>query len=414
MVGNLVKRLMQAALSISVIADISLGKNATEEWTSYTGPNYRKEVFPKNDTTEPMEVGISVLVRNLPKIDEVNGVMFMEVNLRVKWQDERLTIPPWLAAEDYIPLDPVILKDIWVPDLYIDHSSEAITPSVLTSIASVWIYGDGTVDYSGNMYIRVACRMNYTWFPRDHQICSIRIESYAYTLNYNVYKWVPPGLEIGKDISNEQFNIRFEKTDPYTRVQDVYGTYPALAFRVHLTRQITYVLLQVYLPSGLFVVVSFVSLLVPPDAIPGRMTLCITTILTMSALLGVAMQSTPQVSYTRAIDIWLLVCLSIVSVVLLEFGIVIKLREWEKTQSTADTAGRFIKTVSPQVHPTSITTNASKKERTCFTITSSTVEKVSLVLLPLIFLVFNAAYWSWFMSGSEEAMPQGLSTNSTL
>lgn len=45
----------------------------------------------------------------------------------------------------------------------------------------------------------------------------------AYTLNYNVYKWVPPGLEIGKDISNEQFNIRFEKTDPYTRVQDVYG-----------------------------------------------------------------------------------------------------------------------------------------------------------------------------------------------
>lgn len=35
-------------------------------------------------------------------------------------------------------------------------------------------------------------------------------------------------------------------------------------------------------------------------------------------------QSTPQVSYTRAIDIWLLVCLSIVSAVLLEFGIVIK------------------------------------------------------------------------------------------
>ena len=67
------------------------------------------------------------------------------------------------------------------------------------------------------------------------------------------------------------------------------GTYPALAFRLHLTRRLSYMLLQVYLPSGLFVVVSFVSLLVPAEAIPGRMTLCITTILTMSALLGVAM-----------------------------------------------------------------------------------------------------------------------------
>nr|XP_027216415.1 glycine receptor subunit alpha-2-like [Penaeus vannamei] len=174
---------------------------------------------------------------------------------------------------------------------------------------------------------------------------------YAYTLNYNVYKWVPPGLEIGAHISNEQFFVRFEQTEPYTRVQDVYGTYPALAFRVHLTRQITYVLLQVYLPSGLFVVVSFVSLLVPPDAIPGRMTLCITTILTMSALLGVAMQSTPQVSYTRAIDIWLLVCLSIVSAVLLEFGIVIKLREREKIQAKSQPSGRLMKTVSTQVNP---------------------------------------------------------------
>lgn len=67
------------------------------------------------------------------------------------------------------------------------------------------------------------------------------------------------------------------------------GKYPALAFRLHMTRRLSYMLLQVYLPSGLFVVVSFVSLLVPSEAIPGRMTLCITTILTMSALLGVAM-----------------------------------------------------------------------------------------------------------------------------
>nr|XP_027216424.1 gamma-aminobutyric acid receptor subunit rho-3-like [Penaeus vannamei] len=119
MAANLLKSLIYATLFVSATAHNSTPEIPTEEWTTYTGPNYRKEVFPKNDTSEPLEVGISVLVRNLPKIDEVNGVMFMEVNLRVKWQDQRLTIPPWLGAEDYVPLDPVILQDIWVPDLYI-------------------------------------------------------------------------------------------------------------------------------------------------------------------------------------------------------------------------------------------------------------------------------------------------------
>ncbi|XP_071552152.1 glycine receptor subunit alpha-2-like isoform X2 [Panulirus ornatus] len=336
----------------------------------------------------------------------------MEINLRVKWQDVRLRIPPGLADHEYVPLNPVILKHIWVPDLYIDHSEGSYTPSVLTDIASVWIYGDATVDYSGNMFVRVSCRMNYTWFPRDHQICNIRIESYAYTLDHNVYSWVPPGLEVSDGIPSEQFLVRFEKTEPYTRVQDVYGTYPALAFRLHLTRRLSYMLLQVYLPSGLLVVVSFVSLVVPPEAIPGRMTLCITTILTMCSLLGAAMQSTPQVSYTRAIDVWLLSCLTFVSVVLFEFGLIIKMMEMGKKEEATKKQHK-VKNVS-QVRPFH-NPGPPPPEDTGggYFVRAQWVDRVALVLLPILFLVFNFAYWWWFLAGSQNAMPD-LAKNSPL
>ncbi|KAK8396411.1 hypothetical protein O3P69_005456 [Scylla paramamosain] len=374
-------------------------------------------------TGVPLEVGISVLVRNLAKIDESEGMVMMEVNLRVKWRDTRLRPPPDLEPSQYVPLDPAILTRIWVPDLYIDHSSGANTPRVLTSIASVWIYGDTTVDYSGNMFVELSCRMDYAWFPRDHQICSFRMESYAYTLDRNVYVWVPPGLEVSKMIHSEQFLVRFEEADPYTRVQDVYGTYPALAFRVHLTRRLSYMLLQVYLPSGLFVVVSFVSLLVPADAIPGRMTLCITTILTMSALLGVAMplvtclriqvlkfsipyrQSTPRVSYVRAIDVWLLSCLSFVSIVLLEFGAVIKHPSAQDTPAThQEQKQQNVKNCSWILGDSlKISLPSSKK-----------VDRVSLVLLPSFFFVFNLAYWGWFLSGSQAAIPSLKGNNATV
>ncbi|MPC14208.1 Glutamate-gated chloride channel alpha [Portunus trituberculatus] len=226
-------------------------------------------------------------------------------------------------------------------------------------------------------------------------------------------------------IHSEQFLVRFEEADPYTRVQDVYGTYPALAFRVHLTRRLSYMLLQVYLPSGLFVVVSFVSLLVPADAIPGRMTLCITTILTM--------QSTPRVSYVRAIDVWLLSCLSFVSIVLLEFGAVIKLLEMEKSGRISTSPSRVVK-ISLQTPSAQDTTAAHHQQQNhqkdqqnaknsnwilgeSFTMSlpsSKKVDRVSLVLLPSCFFVFNLAYWGWFLLGSQAAIPSLKGSNSTV
>ena len=41
-------------------------------------------------------------------------------------------------------------------------------------------------------------------------------------------------------------------------------------FQVEMKRRRTPVLLQVYLPSGLFVIVSWISFIVPPEVVPGK------------------------------------------------------------------------------------------------------------------------------------------------
>ena len=41
-------------------------------------------------------------------------------------------------------------------------------------------------------------------------------------------------------------------------------------FQVEMKRRRTPVLLQVYLPSGLFVIVSWISFIVPPEVVPGE------------------------------------------------------------------------------------------------------------------------------------------------
>ena len=51
-------------------------------------------------------------------------------------------------------------------------------------------------------------------------------------------------------------------------------------------RKISYHLLQTYLPSGLFVIVAWLSLFLPPESIPGRITMAMTTLLTLAAMFG--------------------------------------------------------------------------------------------------------------------------------
>jgi hypothetical protein len=45
--------------------------------------------------------------------------------------------------------------------------------------------------------------------------------------------------------------------------------YPGVILRIFLERKIQYHLLQTYIPSGLFVIIAWLSMFISPEAIPG-------------------------------------------------------------------------------------------------------------------------------------------------
>jgi hypothetical protein len=79
------------------------------------------------------------------------------------------------------------------------------------------------------------------------------------------------------------------------------------------------IVVQSFLPTGLIVVISWMSLWLHPEAVPGRVTLGITTLLTITTLKNTAQHGLPQVSYVRAIDVWMGGCTAFVFGALLEF-----------------------------------------------------------------------------------------------
>ena len=70
--------------------------------------------------------------------------------------------------------------------------------------------------------------------------------------------------------------------------------YSVAGFEMILQRKMSFYIVTYYLPSGLFVVVSWISFLVNPEVIPGRMTLLVTIFLVLINIFNTIQTNSPK------------------------------------------------------------------------------------------------------------------------
>ena len=110
-----------------------------------------------------------------------------------------------------------------------------------------------------------------------------------------------------------------------------------LILTLHLSRSSGFHLLQTYLPSFIFVLLGWLGLFIPRTSVPGRVGMGMTTILTLTAMLRLAIppspilsrfvcsgvrQNVPKVSYVSFLDVWMVTCLVFVNSCMFEFILV--------------------------------------------------------------------------------------------
>ena len=69
-----------------------------------------------------------------------------------------------------------------------------------------------------------------------------------------------------------------------------------------------YYLIQIYIPSSLIVIISWVSFWLNRGATPARVGLGVTTVLTMTTLMASTNAALPKISYVKSIDVYLGAC----------------------------------------------------------------------------------------------------------
>ncbi|CAL8345049.1 unnamed protein product [Boreogadus saida] len=371
----------------------------------------------------PVNVTCNIFINSFGSIAETTMDYRVNIFLRQKWNDPRLAYSKY--PDSSLDLDPSMLDSIWKPDLFFANEKGANFHDVTTDNKLLRIFKDGTVLYSIRLTLILSCPMDLKNFPMDVQTCIMQLESFGYTMNDLVFEWLEDGaVQVSEGLTLPQFIMSDEKELGYCTKHYNTGKFTCIEVKFHLERQMGYYLIQMYIPSLLIVILSWVSFWINMDAAPARVALGITTVLTMTTQSSGSRASLPKVSYVKAIDIWMAVCLLFVFAALLEYAGVnfvsrqqkefLRLRRRQRrtqkdeelregrfnfsgyniTQCLATKDGSSNKNAAPAPSPAP---PPAVKDidvvRKRFVDRAKRIDTISRAAFPLAFLIFNVFYW---------------------
>lgn len=106
-------------------------------------------------------------------------------------------------------------------------------------------------------------------------------------------------------------------------------------------RRSMYYIFQMYIPCVCIVALSWVSFWINHEAVPARVALSITTVLTISYMRGSVNAGMPRVSYLKSIDYFLLGGFVFIFMTLLEYVLVLKQSRKVKLQDDEEVKNNY-------------------------------------------------------------------------
>eukprot|EP00929_Paragymnodinium_shiwhaense_P078553 TRINITY_DN40739_c0_g1_i1.p1 TRINITY_DN40739_c0_g1~~TRINITY_DN40739_c0_g1_i1.p1 ORF type:complete len:462 (+),score=84.91 TRINITY_DN40739_c0_g1_i1:80-1465(+) len=234
--------------TLSSCWDMSLEQEGETQLRKRLLQGYRAGAMPRSNG-KAVEVDLGMNVIKLAKMSQLTGTFSMNVWLRMRWQDDRLTwpvrldetgkcisdkpsdLPCMMTFDTYREFPDVI----WTPDITLWNPAES--PLNELQMTQALVYPDGDVRWSRPGSILATCKYELEQFPSDLQDCHLDFASWSYdtgSLKLSIDKLFSPPVYFDpySFVENEEWNIdvdRFvltEKTFQCCR-------YPFEVFRVY-------------------------------------------------------------------------------------------------------------------------------------------------------------------------------------
>jgi len=283
--------------------------------------NYDKRIRPFYGV-QTLHVDLDMLILSFGEISETSMDFEVDLYLGQFWQDPRLAF----GINRTIILGGAACEKFWLPDTFFVNSIDTRIHKMVFANKKIWInLINGTMMLSARLVTKNSCKLDLRNYPLDEQTCHLAFESFSYEEKDLTYKW---RSEVESDIfiydkEMAQFDIVSAKRylkHPVYHSEMFSGLTATTIFR----RRSMYYIFQMYIPCVCVVALSWVSFWINHEAVPARVALSITTVLTISYMRGNVNAGMPRVSYLKSIDYFLLGGFVFIFMTLLEYVLVLK------------------------------------------------------------------------------------------
>ncbi|XP_037070075.1 glycine receptor subunit alpha-4-like [Pollicipes pollicipes] len=371
------------------------------------------EVFKKYDKMkppktegQPTKVDFHVTVMQIDSINENSMTYVADIFFAQSWKDHRLHLPENMTS-DYRLLNLDWLNDIWRPDSFFKNAKSVTFQTMTVPNHYVWLYADKSILYMVKLTLTLSCAMNFVMYPHDFQECRLQMESLSYTTDDLVFVWQKDTpLVVDENIELPQLDLVNNYTADCSHVYPT-GNFTCLEVVFKFKRRLGYYLFHTYIPTCLIVIMSWISFWIKPEAAPARVTLGVTSLLTLSTQHAKSQSALPPVSYVKSIDSFMNACTVFVFLALMEYALVnVVLGDSPEPAKPGQPAGGVpgeppkpdrVYHLAARENARMLTGRPPKppglsKHQVCRR-RAITVDRVSRVLFPATFLLLNATYW---------------------
>eukprot|EP00071_Canis_lupus_P023904 XP_013975466.1 neuronal acetylcholine receptor subunit alpha-6 isoform X2 [Canis lupus familiaris] len=254
--------------------------------------HYNQFIRPVENVSDPVTVHFEVAITQLANVDEVNQIMETNLWLRHIWNDYKLR---WNPMEyDGIETLRVPADRIWKPDIVLYNN--AVGDFQVEGKTKALLKYDGMIIWTPPAIFKSSCPMDITFFPFDHQNCSLKFGSWTYD------KAEIDLLIIGSKVDMNDFweNSEWEIVDASGYKHDIkYNCceeiYTDITYSFYIRRLPMFYTINLIIPC-LFI--SFLTVLVfyLPSDCGEKVTLCISVLLSLTVFLLVITETIPSTS----------------------------------------------------------------------------------------------------------------------
>ncbi|WKY00494.1 hypothetical protein Q1695_014941 [Nippostrongylus brasiliensis] len=309
--------------------------------------NYNRHKIPGGQ----VEVKVEVWVQEITTISDITSDFQLDIYISEMWLDPALDYSALNPCKYNLSLNSVLLEKLWTPNsCFINSKTADIHKSPFPNIFLL-IYANGSVWTNYRLKLQGPCEMDLTRFPFDNVTCSLTFESFNYNTDEVQMSWTPSGVSKMRDkmelADYELVDIRnVRNVEPYPA-----GNWHELSMKFHFKRRAGWYILQAYLPTYLTICISWISFALGSKAIPARTMLGVNSLLAMTFQFGNIIRNLPRVSYVKAIDVWMLSCMTFVFCSLLELAWVGYLSREDESSDAPPPSSTALPSKSLQIPP---------------------------------------------------------------